>query len=266
MRNATGCSLKLRSSRRRHASCAGSSWRRRDERSWCRGICTDRLAVRLHQVHRPWRVRDGGPGLRSCAAREYQNASSNESTRVDAPCHWWAHQGGHGGSWGADGPSTEELKSRVGRHKARALELSAPSDGRGWVESIRAAVTQGTRHRPRRNRAAQGAALCAFQQRRGFRVVAQRAELFERAPAKRVQRQRFAKVCHCRLNTVGLSAHDAQQELAGRAAGNLPAAASETRPSTRRCRLRHTSSPTPLVSACSASDSSPISTHATANR
>ena len=69
-RNASGGSLKLRCSRRRHASCPGCSWRRRDERSWCRGIGTGRLWFRLHQVHRPRRVRNGGPGLRGLSKFE----------------------------------------------------------------------------------------------------------------------------------------------------------------------------------------------------
>ena len=191
------------------------------------------------------------------------NTCSNDRVRVDAPWSRRAHQGGHRGSRSADRPSTEKLKSCVGRHKARVFELCRCRHGSGWVESIGAAQDKSAASLPR---AGQGDALCAVQKRGRFCVVAERAELLERAPAERVQSQRFAEVRHRGLDAVRLPAYDAQQELASGAAGNLPVAASETWRRQPSLRLRRTSSPAPLVSACSASESNPISTQATASR
>lgn len=183
---------------------------------------------------------------------------------VDAPCASWAHEGGHRGSRSAHRPRAEKLKRRVGSHEARVFKLRPRSEGRCRVQSV-GAVGARTRQRLRKRGRKAGAALCAVQQRRGFFLVAQRAELLEGAPAEGVRRQRLAKVRHGGLGAVRFAAHEAQQELARGAAGHLLAAVRRNRKQGQG-KLRRTSSPGPEASACSASDSSASSTQATANR
>ena len=115
-------------------------------------------------------------------------ASNNKACiRVVAPCHRRAHQGRHRGSWGADWPSTEELSSRIGRHKARAFKVCTRSRGRRLVQRVRA--VQATK---RQRVSGCTATHKGSARRRTLRCSAAR-QLRCRHPARRALRTRSSK-------------------------------------------------------------------------